>query len=132
MTMYSYSVYNQFAGVAGTDPNAPMVEGLLNPTGTKYSAMWSGLNHDGYGLHVQTTGTLTGAFTLWVSDKKAPSEADDSDWVQDTAFVPVNPAGSTTKFRDDTGNAKGMHKRLKYVHTSGAGTIFAYVSIPES
>lgn len=130
--MYSYSVYNQTGGVAGTDANAPMMEGLINPTGTKYSSMWSGLHRDGHGLHVQTTGTLTGAFTLWMSDKKSPSEADDADWVQDTGFAPTNPAGATTKFRDDAGNAKAMHKRLKYVHSSGTGTILAYVSIPKS
>lgn len=132
MTMYSYSVYNQTGGVAGTDANAPTMEGLINPSGTKYSAMWTGLMRDGYGLHVETTGTLTGTFTLWMSDKKAPNEANDNDWVQDTAFAPSNPAGSAVKFRDDTGNAKAMHKRLKYVHGSGAGTILAYVSSPRT
>lgn len=127
--MNSYSVFNNGST---TDANAPAPEGKVNPTGTVYSSMWSGYFRDGYGLHVQYTGTLTGTLTLWMSDKRNPSEADDSDWVQDTTFSPTNPAGAAGKFRDDGGNAKALRKRLKYVHSSGAGTLFGYVTLPKN
>jgi hypothetical protein len=67
-----------------------------------------------------------------MTDKPNPSVTDDTDWVQDTAFSPTNPAGAAVKFRDDLGNAKALHKRFKYVHSSGSGTVFGYVNLPRS
>ncbi len=135
----SYSVYNTiqgnkqtYDGTVGSDSNAPTIPSITNPSGTSYSMPWSGRLADGYGLHVNYTGTLTGTFTLWMSDKQKPSLADDTDWVQDTGFAPTNPAGSAGKFRDDTSNAKSEWKRLKYVQSSGSGTITAYVSVPRT
>lgn len=135
----TYSVYNTYHkdkktydGTVGSDSNAPIVRGVVNPTGTVYSAPWSGRLADGYGATIAATGTLTGAFTLWMTDKLKPSLADDTDWVQDTTFAPTNPAGAAVQFRDDASNAKAAWKRLKYVHTSGSGTITADVSIPRT
>lgn len=135
----TYSVFDTYHtnkqtydGTVGADANAPIVPGVTNPSGTIYSAPWSGRLADGYGLMVNYTGTLTGTFTLWMSDKLKPSLADDTDWVQDTAFAPTNPAGGAGKFRDDTSNAKSAWKRLKYVQSSGTGVITAYVSTPRT
>ena len=126
MAFLSYQV---FQTASTTDANAPQTPGVVNPTGTIYSAAWTGRHADGSALTVITTGTLTGTFTLWMTDKPNPSLADDTDWVQDSGFAPTNPAGAAVKFRDDLGNAKAMHKRLKYVHASGTGTIFGYVNV---
>ena len=135
----SYSVYStqqgnkqSYDGTVGNDSNAPVVPGITNPAGTNYSWPWSGRLADGYGLHVNCTGTLTGTFTLWMSDKQKPDLSSDTDWVQDTGFTPTNPAGGVAKFRDDGGNAKSEWKRLKYVHASGSGTITAFVSVPRT
>ena len=96
-------------------------------TDTYYSKRWSG-DHD-WGLHVQTTGTLTGTWTLWASDKPQPSLTDDTDWVDMSAhadFVETNPAGSTTKWRVNSTLIKATWLRLKYVNASGTGTIYAW------
>lgn len=117
----------------GSDSGAPDRDGVaVSSTTTYYSKMWSGRNADGYGLHVQWTGTPTGTLTLWMSDKANPSEADDSDWVQDTTFSPTNPAGSGSKFRDDAANARAYRKRLKYVNASGSGVLYGYVTVPKN
>ena len=129
MAFLSYSV---FQTQSATDANAPSTQGVVNPSGTVYSVPWTGRHSDGYGLTVFTTGTLTGTFTLWATDKQSPSTADDSDWVQDTSFSPTNPAGAAVKFRDDTNTFKALHKRLKYVHSSGSGTITGWVNVPRT
>jgi len=123
-----YSVYNTRSL---TDANAPATVGTaVSSTNTAYSDMWSGESADGYGLTVTFSGTPTGTFTLWMTDNPSPGLANDTDWVQDTTFVPTNPAGAAGKFRDDGGNAKAYRKRLKYVNASGSGTVIAYVTVP--
>lgn len=123
-----YSVYNTRSG---TDANAPVLVGVsVSGTPTVYSDMWTGESADGYNLSVFTTGTLTGTWTLWMTDKIQPTLADDSDWIQDTTFSPTNPAGAATKYMDAGGNAKAYRKRLKYVNASGTGTISAFVTVP--
>lgn len=127
----STRVLKIFSTSNASDSGAPTTEGVVvSGTATYYSNQWTGTDADGYGLHVEWSGTPTGTFTLWMSDKPTPTEADDTDWVQDTAFVPVNPAGAAGKFRDDAYNAKSRRKRLKYVNASGTGTIKAWASIP--
>lgn len=124
--------FSVFTTRSATDPGAPNTVGVsVSGTPTIYSDMWSGEDADGYGLTVFTTGTLTGTFTLFMTDKPQPSLADDTDWVQDTTFAPTNPAGAPVKFRDDAGNAKASKKRLKYVNASGTGIITGFVSVPE-
>ncbi len=115
-----------------SDANAPTLVGVsVSGTPTIYSELIAGLDADGAGVTFFTTGTLTGTWTAWVTDKPNPGLADDSDWVQDTLFVPTNPAGAASKFRDDTGNSKGYHKRFKYVNASGTGTIQAFATVPK-
>lgn len=122
------SIYNTRSG---TDANAPVTVGTtVSSTSTFYSDMWSGADNDGYSLSVFFTGTPTGTFTQWFTDKPQPSLADDTDWIQDTSFSPTNPAGAAGKFGDPVGNAKGFRKRLKYVNASGTGVITAYVTTP--
>lgn len=126
---FPYSIFNTRSA---TDPGAPARDFFaVSGTPTVYSEVWSGDESDGYGLTVFTTGTLTGTFTLWMTDKITPSLADDTDWVQDTTFVPTNPAGAAVKYRDDGGNAKAKWKRLKYISASGAGNLQGWVSVPK-
>lgn len=123
-----YTIYNTRSL---TDANAPTLQTVaVTGVATFYSDMWTGEDGDGYGLHVEYTGTPTGTFSLWVSDKPNPNQANDNDWVQDTGFAPVNPAGAAGKFRDDTAVSKGYRKRLKYVNASGTGTVAAWVTVP--
>ena len=125
-----FSVFNSTSNV---DPGAPMANFLpVSGAVTVYSDHWSGEDADGYGLTVFTTGTLNGTFTLWMTDKPLPALADDTDWVQDTSFAPVNPAGAPVKFRDDGGNAKAAKKRLKFVNGAGAGNIIGFATVPRT
>jgi hypothetical protein len=125
---YPVSIFNTRSA---TDPGAPTLNvATVTGAATVYSDLFAGEAADGYGMTVFTTGTLSGTFTLWVTDKMFASLADDTDWVQDTGFVPVNPAGAAAKFRDDAGNAKGAFKRLKFVNASGTGTLQGFVTTP--
>lgn len=125
----SFSIYNTRSA---TDPGAPTLNFVaVSGTPTIYSELIAGLDSDGMGVTFFTTGTLTGTWTAWVTDKPNPGLADDTDWVQDTTFVPVNPAGATSKFRDDSANSKGYHKRFKYVNTSGTGNIQGFATVPK-
>lgn len=124
-----FSIFN----TVPADPGAPLINLVaVSGTPTVYSEPWSGEDADGYGLTVFATGTLTGTFTLWMTDKPLPNYANDDDWVQDTTFVPVNPAGAAVKFRDDGGNAKAAKKRLKYVSASGTGNLTGFVTVPRT
>ncbi len=114
-----------------TDANAPIVDGVaVTGTNTYYSDMWTGHDADGYSMTVFYTGTPTGTFTLWWTDKPQPDPTTDNDWIQDTSFSPTNPAGAAGKFGDPAGNFKSYRKRLKYVNSAGSGNIFAYVTVP--
>lgn len=125
--------YSLFNTRSGTDASAPVLNFVaVSGTPTVYSDMWTGEDSDGYGLTVFTTGTLTGAFTLWMTDKINPDQTTDNDWVQDASFVPTNPAGAAVKFRDDGGNAKAYRKRLKYINASGTGNLQAFVTVPKT
>ncbi len=126
----SFSLFNTRSA---TDPGAPAFDFVaVSGTPTIYSEVWTGEDSDGSGLTFFSTGTLTGTITLWMTDKPLPGFTNDNDWVQDTTFVPTNPAGAAVKFRDDLGNAKAYKKRLKYVNASGTGNIQAWVSVPHT
>ena len=97
---------------------------------TAYSAPWAA-NNRSWGLTVVTSGTLTGTWTLWTSDKKHPVLTTDTDWVDTSAhaeFVETNPAGAATKWRVNSTLIKATWLRLKYVTTSGTGSLFAHVT----
>lgn len=123
--------YSLFTTRSATDPGARDITGVsVSGTPTIYSDMFSGESSDGYALTLFTTGTLTGTWTLWMTDNPNPQLGNDNDWVQDTTFAPTNPAGAASKFRDDGGNAKAYRKRLKYVNASGTGVITGWATVP--
>lgn len=123
-----YSLYNTRSA---TDPGAPVTNTFaVSGTPTVYSDMWSGESSDGFNLSVFTTGTITGTWTLWMTDMPYPGLTNDNDWIQDTTFAPTNPAGAASKYQDATGNSKAYRKRLKYVNASGTGNIQAFATVP--
>jgi hypothetical protein len=102
---------------------------LASGGGSHYSASWRGMGD--FGLTVVTDGTLTGTWTLWASDKPNASLTDDTDWVDTSThaeFAETNPAGAATKWRVNSTLLRAAQFRLKYVNTSGLGTINAYVA----
>lgn len=123
--------YSLLRTVPTGDSAAPSSEGVAaSSTNTYYSKPWAA-NNRSWGLHVQTTGTLTGTWTLWASDKKHPDLTSDTDWVDTSAhadFVETNPAGSTTNWRVNSTLIKATWLRLKYVNASGTGNIIADVT----
>lgn len=121
----SYSLYQTVDTTVGRATDGYAITG----TPTVYSYVWKG-NVD-FGLTVETTGTLTGTWTLWASDNPNASETDDTHWVDTSThadFVESNPAGSATKWRVNSTLIRAAKLRLKFVAASGAGTIYAYVS----
>lgn len=100
-------------------------------TNTYYSSPWSG-NVASFGSHVITSGTLTGTWTLWATDKPDASLADDTDWVDVSAhadFVETNPAGAATKWVFSSSLLQHRLLRLKYVNASGTGNLTAYITL---
>lgn len=95
----------------------------VSSTDTYYSGLFGGNDAPVFGLHFQWTGTPTGAFTLWKSNKPDPDESDDADWVQDTSVTFSDPAGSASKAALEVGNAGFRFYRVKYVNASGSGTV---------
>lgn len=127
MSNTSYSLLNTRHA---TDPGASIARGVaVTGTPTVYSDMWFG--ETGFGLAVETTGDLTGTWTLWKSDKMRPSLATDADWVDVSAhadFVETNPAGAVTKWQVSSTLLRSRRFRLKYISASGTGTIYADVT----
>lgn len=122
----SYSIFK----TQPADSGAPRQDGVaVSGTNTYYSDPWGAPGADGHSIQVVYSGTPTGTFTLWYSNKNNPDRASDTDWVQDSSFAPTNPAGAGGKFGDNAANFKANLKRLKYVNASGTGTIEAYVTI---
>jgi hypothetical protein len=95
--------------------------------GTLYSAKFIASPSDSFGLTLETTGTLTGTWSLWFTDEETPDLASDADWVQDTSLAIVNPAGAATKQRFPVGNGRARWGRVKYVHGGGSGDVKGYV-----
>lgn len=74
-------------------------------------------------------GTNVGTFTIWISNKKNPSLANDNDWKQVTLAVPMTqPSGSNTGDYVDLSDLPFRWVRVKYVNSSGTGTIYCYAS----
>lgn len=94
---------------------------------TYYSNLFGGGDFLLWGLHFVWTGTPTGTFTLWKSNKANPSLADDTDWVQETGVVLTNPAGSASKAGNEVGNTAFRYYRVKYVNSASTGNIWLYV-----
>lgn len=121
----SYSLLRTYETMTGSSTNGVAASG----TNTYYSKPWKG--DVDFGLTVVTSGTLTGTWTLWATDNPNASEADDTDWVDQSShadFVETNPTGSTTKWRVNSVLMRAGKFRLKYVNASGTGNIYAYVT----
>lgn len=99
----------------------------VSATSTYYSTPTSLklLRHAAYTLH--WTGTPTGTFTVWASNKPSPSLTDDTDWVNlSLARAITQPAGTASKDYVDVSDDPFLWSRLKYVNASGSGTITSY------
>lgn len=124
MAINTYSLYN----TRPADSGANISRGVAaTGTNTYYSDKFDPLG-EGFGLHVETTGTLTGTWTLWKSDRAFPDPANDNDWVDISThadFTKTNPAGAATKWAVNSTALRARYFRLKYVNTSGTGTLLA-------
>jgi hypothetical protein len=75
------------------------------------------------------TGTIAGTWTIWVSNKAAPSEANDSDWTQLTLAASITqPAGSAGNDYVNLNEFGGRWVRAKHVKSSGSGNVEAWAS----
>lgn len=101
----------------------------VSGTSTFYSKVLSLPLNSTIGLLLEFTGTPTGTPTLWSSNKPAPDEADDDDWVQITDVTVTSPAGAASKVNYPLTNLNSRWFRVKYVNASGTGSVFAYATI---
>jgi hypothetical protein len=86
---------------------------------------------DGFSLHLVWTGTPTGTFTVWKSNKPDPNPATDADWVQDLDFGTAGSlatGGVADEFAASALNAKNAKWRVKYENASGTGVIFGWAT----
>ena len=77
------------------------------------------------GFTLESTGTLTGAFVLQVSDEMRPDETTDTDW-DTVTWTATDPAGSATKKKYELAGKRGRFYRIKYTNASGTGLIKGY------
>lgn len=79
--------------------------------------------------HLEWSGTPTGTFTVWGSNKTDPNLTNDADWFSPAlAIAIVQPAGTASKDFVDLGGWPFRKLRLKYVNASGTGTIHAFIA----
>lgn len=123
--MANYQIYR----ASGTDPNTGVA---VSSTTTYYSEIFAARGTSPVSIHLVWSGTPTGTFTLWYSNKPVPGLAADTDWVQDTTWAPTNPAGSASKAFYTLGNLTATRVRLKYVNASGSGNILGWAEIGQS
>jgi hypothetical protein len=97
-------------------------------TNTYYSQKMAPDREGLLGFQLETTGNLTGTFTLWYSDEERPALGTDTDWVQDTSWSPTNPAAGTTKVKYVVAGLKARWARVKYVNASGTGNLLGVVA----
>lgn len=70
------------------------------------------------------TGTPTGVFTLWYSDKDSPDPASETDWKQDTTWSPTNPAGAAGEASYQISGISKRWVKVRYENTAGSGNVF--------
>ena len=116
-------VYKIYSDKSGVDNGANGV--AVSSTNTYYS---NSILIDGEAVswHFVWTGTPTGTFTLQYSNKPDAAAGSDTDWVEDTSFPAVNPAGAASKAFISASQTAALYCRLKYVNASGSGTIKAW------
>lgn len=123
----SYSLYNTVPVEAFSNKT----EGLAaSSTNVYWSQPWKAAPRD-WGLQIVTTGTLTGTWKLYASERKHPDLTSNTDWVDMSThadFVETNPAGAATNWRTSSILLKSEWLRLEYTNASGTGNIFAFVT----
>lgn len=96
-------------------------------TNTYYSSKFSAVGgHLSFSL--KTTGTLTGTFTMWYSDKEKPALDTDDDWVLAVGPTLTNPAGAATFVKYAADGIEAGWVRIKYVNASGTGNVYGYAT----
>lgn len=95
----------------------------VSSTNTYYSGVFSSPYMNGFSFSMEWTGTPTGVFTLWYTNKDSPNLASDADWKQDATFAPTNPAGAAGSMGDNVTNGQATKWRVKYVNASGTGVL---------
>lgn len=105
----------------------------VTSTDTVYSKVWQMEAGSQQAIQYAVGGTTpTGTWSLWKSVKEDPDEADDTDWVQQTATF-NDPAGAGAKGMIDGDSDPEMRYcaapkwRLKYVNASGTSVLDAEV-----
>lgn len=104
-----------------------LVKDVLVGSGTQYSTPGAARGRTQLSIHLEFSGTLTTAATLWASNKHEPILANDNDWVQKTDVTFVGAAGAAAKEEVPVSGANARWYRIKFVTASGSGTIGCFV-----
>lgn len=124
------AVYKMFTTETTTTGARYVAEGVAaSSTDTYYSKKFAIGDDNAIGFSLETTGTLTGTFTLWLSDEPNPSLANDTDWEQDASWAPTNPAAGVSYTKYDITDRKGKWWRIKYVNASGTGNLLGWTVV---
>lgn len=126
MAFPSYAIYN--TKTESGQGSSRTTAKIVNPTGTKYSEKMTPNEYGDLGFTLITTGTLSGTFTLWYSDKENPDVSTDGDWTQDPTWAPTNPAGAATNVAYNVSGLRKKWARVKYVHSAGAGDLSGFAN----
>lgn len=123
--------FSLFNTLTSTGAAAHYTRGVaVSSTNTYYSQKISGSAY--LSLQLSWTGTPTGVFTVWGSDKLEPNEANDTDWYAITPTqAPTNPAGAAASTSGRVNEFNCLWKRVKYVNASGTGTLSGDASVGE-
>lgn len=75
------------------------------------------------------TGTVAGTWSIWVSNKANPNEANDTDWTQLSLAASISqPAGAPGNDFVDLNELGAMWARGKHVRSGGAGNIESWAA----
>ena len=108
---------------------------------TQYSPPFGGAKGNTLSMHLdwtETSATYATTITLWGTNKQNPDESTDDDWVNLVAghgwngFTGGDPAGGDGKDIATIGNDGVGHFRLKFVRSTGAGTIDMFLAIKDT
>lgn len=107
-------------------PNYKIYSDVAVSSTTTYYSSAIDIDGESVSWHFVWTGTPTGTFTLWYSNKPGADASTDADWVQDPTFPAVNPAGSASKSFISASQTTARACRIKYVNASGSGVLTAW------
>lgn len=102
----------------------------VSSTTTYYSKKTDIQRCKGLSYQLYNTGTMTGTWTVQVSNKPAPNEANDDDWTALTLAVPISQPSNGSPASEFVGleGIEARWSRMKYVNASGTGAPEAYVN----